>query len=251
MRIGVLGCFFGKPEYLDSCLEPWLQVDGELEDHEFVFAVVNAQFKERAHLEGITEDEEMQNKLYWYESQNYLDFLFVSESPLYEHQARNVPLQYLLKRDIDYLILLDLDEFWTTDQIYKAIEIIEKNQDYTTFDVHMKNIIFDGNHFIRGFHPPRIFSNRKNGGMLNFVWDNDIRYKDGSLNPNRGLIKEEELFIKHLTWLNEDGEKKVEYHMKHFGTCSYLWDKREKKLELNREYYLENNYEIPKIEKND
>ena len=52
-----------------------------------------------------------------------------------------------------------------------------------------------------------------------------------------------------MTWLNENGKEKVEYHKKHFGACSYVWDENNKTLKLDLEYYDRMGYDRPVLHK--
>jgi hypothetical protein len=145
-------------------------------------------------------------------------------------------------------MIVDSDELYTLDNISNIINFVSKGE-YEAYKINFKNYILDGKSYLDGFCPFRIFKTNIRGGIDMFYWDNDIKYKDGSTNNQliHTDIPRNVAYIKHMTWLDEDGEAKVQYHLNHFGGCSYKWNQEKKELEIDFEYYDKMGWPRPKI----
>lgn len=247
IKIGILGCFYGKEEYIDECLSPWFQF--KKENKQTIISVSNFEFAE-----NVIDESKFDTKVFEsLKKITEIDFLY-SECEMgkaigqKEATIRNVALLPLLESGVDFVWLLDLDEFYTLKDIYSIIEFVNIHKSYV-YEINFKNYIFEGKSYIEGFHPPRIFLN---DGISEFYWDNDISY-GGQSYKEKGVIEipKEIAFIKHLTWLNKDGNSKVEYQMKHFGNCSYKWNAEKQSLEFNEEYFRKTNEKIPEVFKDE
>jgi len=246
MKIGILGCFYDCAEDLESVLLPWREYKSQSTKHSVLMACVNSQFKEYGDLGYENENQETIEKIV---KNDTIDQYYVSPVPLMEHEARNLPLGYLLQNDVDAFWLLDGDEFYTYGDINNIINFVEENADYDYYEINFKNYILDGKSWTDGFCPSRIFWTKKNGGVKGFYWDNDIIY--GENTPHKNLsrleIPRNIAHVRHMTWLHTNGKKKVEYHSKHFGECSYKWNEEKEQLEIDKDYYKKHNKEMPKI----
>ncbi len=247
MKFGIIGCFYKCANDLDKVLDPWITLKST---RKFTITAVNALFKENAELGRGLDDEETRKII----SSKNLDYTYFSPVPLSEIEARNRCLKYLLFEDVDYIWLLDGDEFYTVDDINNIISYVSDhgqtgNKKDCFYSINFKCYIFDGKQWVDDFCPPRIFNNRIHDGIDRFYWDNDIVYRDST---NYKQLKEVKIpkdiaHIRHMTWLNINGKEKYEYQMKHFGKCSYKWNYEEGKLEFDLEYYEKHNTPIPKI----
>lgn len=272
MKIGIIYCCYGNPEYVDDCLAPWLEAK---KTHNILIAATHGQFKEYHDLGIEDNDIETIDKLWSLEKRNSIDYLYIQNNPFSigrggelqkfqsESEIRDKGLQWLLKHKCDLIWLLDNDERYTVEQINKIIEYINKwdNRFECWFSIPMKNYIFSGKEWISGFCPPRIFRKHINSYMQGYTlhkcyWDNDFEYI-----ADTGIIKSYKDFtsksipsnligggIKHLTWLYTNGKLKYEYQMKHFGHCGYKWNYKTNKLEFDIDgYYKKFNIPIPEI----
>jgi hypothetical protein len=245
MKIGILGCFFNCSKDLNRVIEPFIDLRAS---KNLVLTAVNSVFKENAELGMSADDDKTRLKI----SNAGLDYHYFSPVPLAESQARNKCLDYLLYTGVDFVWILDGDEFYTKEQISQIIYFIEKNKDNEDcfFSIPFKNHVFEGAEWVDGFCPPRIFNNNIHDGIDQFYWDNDILYRDGT---NYKVLQEiaipkEIAHVRHMTWLHENGKEKYEYQVKHFGQCSYKWNYEEEKLEFDKEYYEKHGIPIPKLE---
>lgn len=253
MRIGVLGCFYGCALALPQILAPWLAMKEKSKGsaQEFLIAAVHSQFKEYADMGVPNTDEATKLALEAYAAQAepWLDFFYHSEVPLPEHEVRTIPLKFLLSKDVDLVWLLDGDEFYTEEEIKKIIAHVSFFGMFDYYRIFLKTYIFDGKVWMDGFAPPRIFSVKKHGGALEFYWDNNIRFKDGTdhSTATEHLIPKEVAFVKHLTWLHAGGERKVAYQKQRFGDCSFRFNKEKGELEFDPEYYAKYQEQMPQL----
>lgn len=291
-KIGIIFCAYGNPDYVQPCLDPWIKLK---EKYNISIAAVHGQFKEY-HDNGIEDkDYETQLKLKDLEWNKNIDCLYLQNDynvfwpdhlnqTKYETESeiRNKGLKYLLEEKCDIIWLLDLDEFYTEEQIENIIKYINspflsetEGGFYAWYSINFKNYILDGKQWIDNFCPPRIFRTKISKGsknqlnLSNFIWDNDLEYTVLNLENdwplkngcNRLNISYKELAskkipknivqIKHLTWLHSNGKNKVLYQLKHFGHCSYKWNEEKNELEIDLDFYRKNGLDLPIIYKDD
>lgn len=244
MKFGILYCGFNNLELTKQSLPIWVEASKK---ENLIISSVSVPFAEYKG-SGIRVDhtthylKEMAKK-------GLIKNCFDKPRFIQEAEARNMPLFYLLNENCDYIFIADSDEIYTTKQIKDIINFVKQNENTTCFKIMMKNYIFDGKHWMEGFNPFRIFKVNSHGGLQSFYWDNDVVYKDGKnqLQVETQIIPREIAFVKHMTWLHENGKQKYEYQMKHFGDCSYKWNAEKEQLELDMSYYKRHGYELPKI----
>ena len=254
MRLGIIYCCYGNPEYINDCLAPWLEAK---KSHNILISAVHGQFKEYHDL-GIPDNdlETIRILSILNREGNKIDNLYIQNHYTgfshwqTEAEIRDKGLQWLLKQNCDVIWLLDNDERYTVEQINNIIEYINRaeNRDICWFSIPFKNYVLDGKSWIDNFAPPRIFRiNYKDYELVRFFWDNDVSYLNKNFKkeqvyykydnfPNK-LISKEISFVKHLTWLHSNGREKYEYQMKHFGHCGYKWNYETNLLEINYDFY--------------
>ena len=184
---------------------------------------------------------------------NYIDNIFTTPNYIKEHKARDMCLQYLKIMNNDIIWMIDADELYTIENIKNIVSYINTYSNFYWYKINFKNYVFDGKQWVDGFCPPRIFRTKVNEHIINeFYWDNDISYKAYNKVVNYKDLKNLEIpkdiaHVKHMTWLHENGKEKYEYQMKHFGHCGYKWNYNSNRIELNNQFYLTTNQEIPII----
>lgn len=236
-KFGILGCFYGCEDRIESVIKPF---EGK---SDFLLAATSCPF------EGFPNSGrgEVIPKLSSWE------YVYSSDVPVSEAGARNMPLNFLLFNDVDWVWLLDGDEVYTEDQIRSIQAYVEgAGHGDWYFSLNFKNIVFDGSVWVDGFCPPRIFSNRIHGGIKEFYWDNDIVYEDGTNYKQlaNAQIPRSIAHVNHWTWLNDKvGRQKVEYQRKHFGHCSYRWNEGIGGLEFDTDFHNRHGLSIPKLNK--
>lgn len=241
-RFGILGCFYDCENYLPEVLSPWFRLKKELN---LSITAVNCLFSEYSSLGYKNEDYLTQEII----KKNQFDYKIISPVPQRESEVRNLALSYLLYENVDFIWLLDGDEFYTEEQIRRSINFVKKNINNYWFPINFKNYIFDGKQWIDGFCPPRIFNNTLENKIDKFYWDNDIVYSNGKgYKTLKSLeIPREEAHVRHMTWLHSNGKKKVEYQQKHFGHCSYKWNDHKNELEFDLDFYSKRGLPFEKV----
>jgi len=235
MKIGILAAMYNCAKDVDAILAPFKK-------DIFVTAACDIQFDKFDTLP----DEDTLIKLY---ETPEVQYIATSVVPLPESAARDIALKYLLSRDVDYVWLVDGDEFYTDGEVNAICEVLRLASHGPYYSINFKNYVFDGKSWLSGFCPPRIFSNRIHGGISSFYWDNDISYNDGTdykVIPHV-KIPESVANVRHMTWLHSNGKEKVAYQLKHFGECSYSWNSLLGELEFDEDFYLRHKLKKPTL----
>jgi len=250
MKIGIIYCAYNCKDFLEKSSS--IFIEARKEKIISNICAVSLPFFEYHDItdqnDGTTE---MLIELY---KDNKIDYIFTHPNYIQEHLARDLCLQYLKVMDMDFIWLVDGDEFYTIEDIKNILRYIKENN-YIWYSINFKNYIFDGTKWIDGFCPPRIFKVKQDCLEIDkFYWDNDILYKSNNKNINykdlyNTSIPKSIAHIKHMTWLHLNGKKKYEYQMKHFGHCGYFWNQDKQEIEFNKEFYIKNNIDQPIVHK--
>lgn len=231
MYIGLIFTGFNTRETVRESLSPFL------EDLRFDIVAVSVPFKEYKddfYDDGTTEI-----------LKSYNIRLITEPKFIFEAEARNLAIE-ALPVYVDYYWLVDSDEIYTKQQIDNIIDYVENNPSMS-YSLCFKNFVKDS-YMKKPFIPPRIFVSRKGEYKnLKFYWDNDVSWNGISYkNLQHITIPQHVAWIDHYTWLdNESSRRKVEYQKKHFGHCSFKWEKGH--LEFDEEYYKKTGEEIPEL----
>jgi hypothetical protein len=248
MKIGIIYCAYNCKKFVEESIIPFI----EAKEKGIINSIcaVSLPFAEYINISD-TNDGTTELLLDLYKKDK-IDYIFTQPKHIQEHAARDLCLQYLKIMNMDFIWLIDGDEFYSIKNINDIINYI-KETSYIWYSINFKNYIFDGKKWIDGFCPPRIFrSNFENYYIHKFYWDNDILYLNNHEHinyknlPNTSIPKEI-AHIKHMTWLHSNSKEKYEYQIKHFGHCGYIWNYEKKEIEINKEFYIKNNIPIPKI----
>lgn len=268
VKLGILLCAYGYPEYVEPCLYNWFKIK---EKYDLKIASVHGQFKEMHDFGYPDEDYNTQTKLKLCEYYKKIDFLYCqkdysihdNDSKIHyqtEAQMRDHGLQWLLKNDCDLIWLLDLDEFYSFQEIENIIQFITNDENQYTgwFKINFKNYFGSHGEWLDGFCPARIFRNKyKDFRIDKFYFDNDILYinnttEESVLNSYFSVmeIPRNVAHVKHLSWVtNEQNKKKINYQLAHFhGACSYKEDKRGNII-IDNNFYLSRGLTLPIINK--
>jgi hypothetical protein len=246
VKIGILCNLYGFPNYLDRVLTPWLDFKDE-----FIFAAASVKFDQYININYIKEDATTKELLKTKYS-NLISYIY-SDEVSNDSIVRNKPLEYLIKQGVDYIWLLDGDEFYTKQEILNIKNFVLNQEFICWFRLNFKNYFNNEYTWIDGFCPPRIFKTNFNKLKIDsFYFENDINYSDGnSLIDYKKLsnleIPKNLAHIKHYSWCGDKEflRNKVKYqNFRYNGICSYKWNISEEKLELNDDFYK--NYNIPK-----
>jgi len=244
MKIGVLLSAYNSEEYIDGCLQPWINLKNEFE---IIIGCNSGMYKEYTTLGFKPRNKETLAKLINYE----LDFLITTGmgSLLNENDSKNNVL-HVLKNNCDLIWIVDSDEFYTEVEIRNILNFIQKTHQYDWYSVNLKNYTFTKQLWVDGFCPPRIFRTDRNGGIEHFYFDNHILYKDGETFESKPTISipRDVAWIKHYSWLSEDSrtKEKISYQQQRFiGGCSFVWDEETNSLKYSETFYESRGIEKP------
>jgi len=250
MKIGIIYCAYNCANFLSEGISTFIKAkqNGLINN----ISVVSVPFIEYFNIK--LEEDSTIEILKNLKIDNHIDALFIEPKFIKESDARDLCLQYLKSVNCDAVWMVDGDELYTDEDIKNIINFVTDNPKNYWYSINFKNYIFDAKQWIDGFCPPRIF--KTNVGLLSidkFYWDNDIVYKDIDNNffnykcLENITIPQNIANIKHMTWLHTNGRQKYEYQLAHFGHCGYKWNYEVNKLEINTDFYLKNNLQIPTI----
>ena len=250
MKIGLLCNFYGFPEYTNRCLENWKKIP-EINK----VAVSSYQYPQYIECGWDIDDTETPIQLLK-EHRGFVDYICLGKESN-DSFSRNSPLQHLMAYDLDYIWLLDQDEFYSEEDIKKAIQHIKDNPKSQTYKINFKNFVFSKDQYIEDFNPPRIFSTKVNGktSLSHFYYENDVAYNiDDKIIDYKNLlisqIPKQSCFPDHYSWVgsNEFLKAKVKYQLKRYnGICSYEWDEKNNKLSFREEFFKKFNQKKPEV----
>jgi len=260
-KICVLLCAYNMAEYLDKCLSSWIFAKNDkFGGNEFVISAVSASFAEYKDA-GIKEDN-TKELLREYYNKHEIDYLSDNLEWVSEKEARNAALKPLLQAGCDIFWMVDLDEFYTVEEIQNILDYVKLEKWISSFSVCLKNFVFnDKTYLAEPFSPNRIWRGETNGYKLKeCIYDNNMSYEGdvvynayfehriiGEKDLPHKVIPQRVAWVKHLTWMNDlKSRDKISYQLKRWGVCSYKWDDTNG-LSFNEDYYKKIGQPIPKV----
>jgi len=253
-KLGIIFCGYNTEKYINDSISTWVKLR-EDNPGKVILSAVSLPFAEYEGLDIFQDN--TTNVLLELEYKRKIDKVFTRPKYIKENEARDLCLQYLLKKECDLIMLVDSDEIFTSEQISNIFDYVDQDKLIAWYSICYKNYIFTDKQYLSApFTPPRIFRvNVGNFKLDKIYWDNDFMYvstKTGQTFTNYQLagrnIPKKVAFVKHYTWMNDEKSKqKIEYQNKHFGgTCSYAWD-NEKGLIFNEEFYKAYSLKKPEV----
>jgi hypothetical protein len=233
-KIGIIWVGFNCEDTLDRSLSPWIRArQSQLDGHDFIVCAVSVPFEGF----GDKATDKTRTLLGFSLTRNEIDHAIVQDKPMKETEARGAALRWLVEKGCTLSIMVDADEFWTIDQISKALSFMESRPHLAWARVCLKNYVFDAKtYLVEPFTPPRIHRLSYQGvyRAVGFEQDNDVKY---ALLPGGALIGQDGLahatvpknlvWVPHESWPNSDrSRRKIEYQLKGRGwpSCSFSWD---------------------------
>jgi hypothetical protein len=248
-KFGIVFCAYNEEKWARESLAAFVDASKR---HDMLISVVSVPFLEYADTQFICYEDNTVGIMREFLKEGKIQALFDEPRFIQESQARNICLEFLMQRGCSYIFIVDADELYSQSDIDNIIRYVEQRPEVDYFKVDFKNYVFDGNAWITETYFPRIFKTDSAEGIAGFYWDNDVLYNDGRTYKQLSccLIPEAVAFVKHMSWTNDKGERKVAYQMKHFGLCSYVWNSSINSLEFNQEYYRQRNEPLPQLKYN-
>lgn len=236
MKIGLQVLAYNCADSFRELILPWLKVRSLRYDIDIW--VASGQFKEYKEL-GYEDKNgptlELLNKCL---SNGEINHVFTPDPDnlLRDHETRNECISYFREKNIDVMIQLDADEFYTDAEVFNLIRFIEENPDYSTYNVTYNNIIgeneeTDWERFAAAWI-------KRHGGISHYYFDMHWSYEGEDGNnieyrvPPSITIPKDLVNPKHYTWTNNKNttgpshvKEKIEYQKRIYGgECGYTWD---------------------------
>lgn len=249
MKIGLIITTYNNFDTLPKCLFNWFAFR-----HNIKICVIDGLFNNYP----IQNDSinSTDGTLEWLKFQsNNLDFI-VNNEIQEESAARNKPLNILFSNEVDYIISIGADEFYSQQEIQNLIKFIQLNPLIYSFRVNYRNLTFDDKHYTDNFCPRRIWKVKDNKYKLKkFNYDDDCIFEGlitrdiisdaqlATINIPRSLV-----FPLHDTW--REGKRshdKVNYQISHFGHCSFRINPETNKMEFCPEFHKKHGILFPEL----
>tara|TARA_B100000953_G_C17971060_1_gene406126 strand:+ start:153 stop:917 length:765 start_codon:yes stop_codon:yes gene_type:complete len=251
MKIGLLCNFYGFPQYTDKVLAAWKNIP-----EVSVVAVSSFKYQGYADCGWDIDDTETPVQLLT-DHREFVDYMSIGKDGN-DSFARNPALLNILNHDIDFVWLLDQDEIYSEEDIRKTINYIDDNTPKVpTYQINFKNFIFSENQYMEDFKAPRIFGVNVGGRktLNHFYYENDVNYLIDGVEVDYikmpiANIPRDICFPDHYSWIGspEFLKAKIRYQRKRFnGHCSYKWNSEKNALEINEDFYKEQNRPPPVI----
>ena len=151
MKIGLIASAYNCSEFLEDCLNPWLDFKKE-SNHELYCSFIHNCFYENKELGlSLNSSDGTESILEAYYDNGLLDNYCSSQKYLKEHEARNICLKNVLDNKVDYVWTLGLDEVFTVEEINKILKFVEINSFVDWFKINYQDIFGDENGPRMGF----------------------------------------------------------------------------------------------------
>lgn len=264
MKIGIQCLAYNCAESFSEFIEPWLKLK---ETHDVKLWVASGQFKIYKEM-GCEDKNGPTLELFKTEYKDKIDYLWIPEPDnlLSDHETRHQSIAYMKEQDIDIMIQLDADEFYTWEEVQNFIKFIEENPQFDTYNTVFRNLVGDGtqyeewNRFSAGWI-------KRFGGIYKYYWDAHWCFADKGDGSGKDLeyrhppvknvvIPKEMVWPLHYTWTSNQNKtgpshvkEKIEYQKKYYGGqgCGWKWDEETQSVGLNEENWEKHGWKKPEF----
>ena len=236
MKIGIQILAYNCSNSFEKLIQPFLKLKNQFD---IKIWVGSGQFKEYAELGYKDLNHSTEVLLADLLLKEDIDYVFKpnKNNLLTDAGTRNKCIPWMKENDIDLMIQVDADEFYTDKEAVDLIKFIESNHEYSIYNVTYKNIVGDGEKIDwKRFVASWI---KKHNGIKNYYFDmhwnyNDCEYRQTpSIDVPKSLVNPA-----HYTWTNYDNttgpshiKEKIEYQKRIYNDgCGYKWDEDIKKI---------------------
>lgn len=264
MNIGILFTCYNCEDYVDRCIDPWLNLRDE---YNFIIACNSGMFKDYLEL-GVPEKNEGTVKKLISKNIDYLTILS-GKNLIDEDYSRDISLEFLnggaFGRGVkcDLLIVIDGDEIFTEKNIRDILDFVMKNPDYDGYKINFKNHTIRKGLFTYDYEHDRIFWMNRHGGIKRFYFDNRFEYVDhfnGSSDykySNSLTIPKSVAYVDHYSWLSEDPRTKdkilyqnkryhgINYEVPEGQRCGFEWDYVKDSLKFSSTFWSGRGIQVP------
>lgn len=256
MKIGIQLLAYECENTLEEVLTPWLILK---DSYEVYIWVASGQFKIYKDLGYKNNNQATLNKIEELLNKGVINYLFTPDEDnlLSDHETRNKCISYFKENDVDLMIQLDSDEFYTKKDVKNYIKFVEENKNFTLYKTTFKNLISNGDEYMDWVR----FSSgwiKRHGGISRYYFDahwffNGENNKEMDYRSHSSVIIPKELvYPEHDTWTYQkkgselsDIKSKIEYQKKYYShDCGWSWDEKNNKVVPNKSFWGDN---LPKI----
>tara|TARA_R110000796_G_scaffold196797_1_gene313197 strand:- start:22 stop:1884 length:1863 start_codon:yes stop_codon:yes gene_type:complete len=245
MKIGIQILAYNCDKRFEELITPWINLKNK---YNLKIWVGSGQFKIYNDLGCENLNDNTIKLLKKMLEENKIDYLFQPDpnNLLGDHSTRDKCIPWMRENDIDLMIQLDSDEFYTEEEVGNYIGFIEDNPNYNYLTV-FNNLIEDGN---KGYDWKKhtAWWIKRFGGISHYYYDahwsyageNNDEMKKGEENgnieyrrPNSLIIPKKLVHPKHYTWTDDKNvggpshvSEKIEYQKIYYDDekCGYEWN---------------------------
>lgn len=267
MILGLHSICYNTNATLERAFAPWREVkNGALKRlvEDVYFAVQAAAFPETVKLGyPIKSDDRTIETLERFRDDDLIDELTIHEEPveeqdLWSYNVRDLMFESAASPGIDYIVMVGGDECWTVEEIEKMLKFVQRNPLTDYFKVNFKNYFGRGK-YVKDFIAPRIWNNKRNGGVECHYKDDLVMYKNGKRDTECSCmtVPSKVVFPAHYSWSlppecsDEDNKKfvmrKLGFQKLRYVNCSYRWNEEKNELELDPTYYARIGKGVPEV----
>jgi hypothetical protein len=259
MKIGIQVLAYNCHNTIEEVLNPWIKMKDRYDIKIWVGSGQFRIYKELGYQNKNSETLSVLNELL---NKKEIDFIFTpnEENLLSDHETRNMCIEYFKNNDIDLMVVLDSDEFYTEQEVVNYLNFVEENDQFTLYKTVFKNLISDGSHYLdwERYSSAKI---KSFGGISHYYFDghwsfigtdgNNVEYRQ---TPTTTVPKNLVNPI-HDTWTNnrkgsgdDHIKSKVKYQEKYYSHQSgWKWNEESQTIEVNTIMWGDNLPEIKKL----
>jgi hypothetical protein len=208
MKIGIQLLAYNCEKTIEKIIKPWKELTSK---YDIKIWVGSGQFKEYHELGYENKNHKTLELLQQLKNDGVINELFTTDSDsffdihnlLRDHEMRNKCIPWMKENDIDLMIQVDADEFYSTREANNLIQFIIDNPEHTIYNTIFKNVVGDGviedwSRFSAGWI-------KKHGGIKEYYFDmhwwfnDDFDYRKQGVNE----IPKELVNPYHYTWTND------------------------------------------------
>jgi hypothetical protein len=247
MKIGIQILAYNCEETIEKIIKPWIELKNK---YDIKIWVGSGQFKTYAEMGCENLNGPTEALLLKLVEKGDIDFLYTPpiDNLLTDPQTRDKCVPWMIEKDIDLMVQVDADEFYSLREAGNLLKFVEHNQDYTCYNTVFKNVIGDGK--IEDWERFSAGWIKKHGGIKEYYWDmhwwfnEELDYRS---TPTKTIPKEL-VNPYHYTWTNDMNttgpshiKEKIEYQNRIYGNgkgfdwgslngCGFEWDSKTNKI---------------------
>lgn len=240
-KIGLQVLAYNCATTFQKVIDPWISLKKE---YDIKIWVGSGQFKEYHELGYENKNSKTLKLLQQLRDTKVINELFTTDGDndnlLKDHEMRNKCVPWMRENDIDLMIQVDADEFYSTREANNLIQYIIDNPDHAIYNTMFKNVVGDEVEDWSRFSAGWI---KKHGGIKGYYFDCHWWFNDDFDYRNQGFneIPKELVNPYHYTWTNNENttgpahvKEKIEYQKRVYSDgCGYEWDEVNQKINKN------------------